>query len=309
MTAVLWTFLYFFSGPTIEIKIREMVPRLDDEEDFYLAMPNGLAMNQERVFISDQNEHTIVILDKSLKKIGNAGSQGEGPGEINLPIQVEVADDDVVIYDDTRTFHFFDLEGNYQRRFKVLQPVFDFAIAENKIVASVISRKTGGFIYIFDWDGEILYMTPVSMKSRYGNFFQDNRARMSFREGTVHLLQMYEPKIWHLDPESKKVSSTELSFNPLEDPTYQETGYQYCFNAFVVLQDHFLCFYPSMGGVTWCLFTKDGQLEQREFLPIHKGEMNSLMGARTVEQDGNLWLYLLLTQPYDQIVKAGIIVN
>ena len=301
-----WILCSVILSNPIDIQIKTIQPQLHEDKGLYLAMPNSLALNPEHLFISDQTEHTILRLDHQLQQLDSIGVHGQGPGELVLPVAIEYTENALLIYDDTRTFHFFDLEGTYQHRFKVLQTIFDFTVVGEHIVASAISRKTGGHLYVYSHQGDVLYSTPVDMNSQYENFFQDNRVRMMADRSKVHLLQMYAPKIWHFDPRSRALETTELKFNPLEDPTYQETKFQYCFTAFVVLEDAFLCFYPSRGGVTWCRFAKDGTLLQRSFIPIIEGEANSVAHAELMSVDGTHHLFLLITQPHKHIARVEI---
>ena len=88
----------------------------------------SLAVNDdENIYAMDIRQKNIRVFDKNGKYLRTIGRKGQGPGEIELPTQIQITSlNELMVYDlRTRSLSFFSLDGEFLRRTlltKMLRP-------------------------------------------------------------------------------------------------------------------------------------------------------------------------------------------
>ena len=72
-----------------------------------------------RLYMADRNNHRILVWGADGRFLHAFGKNGEGPGEIAWPLCIAVSGREVWVYDGTRRFHRFDLDGKFINALKV----------------------------------------------------------------------------------------------------------------------------------------------------------------------------------------------
>ena len=64
-----------------------------------LASPNGLAVDRDNVYVTDDRNHCLLKFDKTGKLLKRVGQKGRGEGEFNTPFGITVVGDQVFVCD------------------------------------------------------------------------------------------------------------------------------------------------------------------------------------------------------------------
>jgi len=121
----------------------ELLHIFPTEEDvrkmLYFYHPVDLEINNEFIYVADNNLHTILKFDLNGGYVGKIGRKGEGPGEFSFPNKISVNEGSLFILEGGKPrMQIIDKDGKYIRSFKVFNHVNDFLIRDNFIYANCI---------------------------------------------------------------------------------------------------------------------------------------------------------------------------
>jgi len=115
------------------------------DEEAYLANPYSMVFDKEgRLFVVDRFTHKVYVwkADGSFEK--SFGRQGEGPGELFFPYQLDIAGERLFVIGQNAQVSIFDLEGTYLDSFKhVAGQIRNFAALSEDLLLLNSNRFEG----------------------------------------------------------------------------------------------------------------------------------------------------------------------
>ncbi len=160
------------SGAKTELTVEPMDLLVQDKFETTVPGFNGFLSQvadidigpDSRIYILDQIERHVVVLDSTLTAIIIIGRDGDGPGEIRIRRQsnnhhLAIGGGFVVIGSDPNLIHIFDMEGNFIRRFNPQLFICDLDVKEDGTIVT----------HTFDADAPIVeYDSQGNELGRYG---------------------------------------------------------------------------------------------------------------------------------------------
>ncbi len=90
----------------------------EDDENYQFFRAVDWAFDADsNLYILDLRDAKVKVYDKEGKFLLSFGKQGQGPGEFNQPLFIEVNSDKLFIYELMGRAHIFDLKGNHLKTF------------------------------------------------------------------------------------------------------------------------------------------------------------------------------------------------
>lgn len=87
----------------------------EDEEPFLLI--SYLAVDdEENIYVSDTRACHIRVFDKNRNSVRTIGREGEGPGELMYPSEIQISSQEQIVVTAQQFLHFFSLQGEFLRR-------------------------------------------------------------------------------------------------------------------------------------------------------------------------------------------------
>lgn len=128
----------------------------------YFPLPIAVDYDRESIFILDAKDSEIKIFSKAGRFKYSIGSKGQGPGEFNYPVDMDIFDDRIYVTDKlNRRIQILDKKGNFVGGFKVLfYPQKILVLGKNNILVSLLPLKPSKkekLVHCFTSKGEFLY--------------------------------------------------------------------------------------------------------------------------------------------------------
>lgn len=178
------------------------------------------------LYAVDMKENNVKVFDSLGKYIRTIGSKGQGPGELNMPVNVLITVDGELMVEDimNRRLAFFDLEGNFLRnqsvadRTQLSQILFDsqgnsiareMEVAEGKLFWHV-RKYDKDLNTLFDIDK---YEFIVRPGMKINPFDYVNVVAFDHKDNILYSMNR-EYKIKFLTPEGKHFRTIEKDFDP-----------------------------------------------------------------------------------------------
>jgi len=87
----------------------------ESEEEMFSEITSVAVDNDGNIYILDRKEKTVKVFDSAGKYVRKFGKQGQGPGEMNMPIVVQITPNNELVVEDAvnRKLIFFSSEGEF----------------------------------------------------------------------------------------------------------------------------------------------------------------------------------------------------
>jgi len=87
----------------------------ESEEEMFSEITSVAVDNDGHIYILDRKEKTVKVFDSAGKFVRKFGKQGQGPGEMNMPIFVQITPNNELVVEDAvnRKLMFFSSEGEF----------------------------------------------------------------------------------------------------------------------------------------------------------------------------------------------------
>ena len=83
-------------------------------KEYMFSQIGNLAVNGNgNIYVLDRKECQIKVFDRDGKYLQTFGKKGQGPGELNRPSGILITPHNEIMVEDSRTLHFFTLQGGY----------------------------------------------------------------------------------------------------------------------------------------------------------------------------------------------------
>lgn len=197
------------------------------------------------IFIASSRQHKIFKFDADGNLIKTFGQEGQGPGDFNMPGELSILDENILIvgeYPLTQRISLFDLEGNFIKLLKTSRPPYwPTALRDGKFAYVVHNYRGEGsentviissvFIRDIDSDRELkvaeftFKMSSISMGKdslRVGmssiSFGGETSGRFFIapsKDGNLVVGNSLRPEIEVFSPEGTKISTIPLKIEPI----------------------------------------------------------------------------------------------
>lgn len=136
---------------------------VEGPEEYMFSRIRSLAVdNGERIYVLDAKEAHVKVFDQLGKYIRTIGRKGQGPGELQSPLNLYIkGQNELVVEDMTRQLAFFSLEGQFKKNLLTAKAgALGIDIdSEGNIVATVIVREEENPRYeLQKFDSELNYL-------------------------------------------------------------------------------------------------------------------------------------------------------
>lgn len=167
-------------GDQVKLAKTELI--IENIEETYFKSIADLEVYKDFLFIVDNSYDRVLqflIKNKKLEFIKAYGRSGQGPGDIELPLEISIWNDTLAIKDQLGV-SFFNLDGSYLNRFRLFSKRISFLFWNNRIYHAYANPQKTDLIEVFSTEGERLF-TFGEKKS----FFNIN---YSFKKGMSPVL-------------------------------------------------------------------------------------------------------------------------
>ncbi len=241
----------------VELKLMWSFPKeAEAEKGVFLNAPRCLAMDSKNnVYVTDEREHRIATFDYKGTFIRYLGRQGQGPGDLSVPIFLHIDKDDVLIVGETGNmrFQFLDAEGTYLSSIKMLQGYHSWTTGENGEIYTVPVNWPEGknFIEVINREGDLIRGFGEPLKFKYsGPLYnmawiarsKDGKLYVAFRY--MNIIRKYDQEgnlLNEFHPENKHYYENEKYNieNQKRIQNKERVGFFGVFNSIKILGDHY----------------------------------------------------------------------
>lgn len=116
----------------------------EGEEEYMFNRVRGIDVDPRgNIYILDSQSVQVRVFDKNGLFLRTFGHRGQGPGEMERPMFIQITPDQEVVISDppTRRLLFFSLDGNYLRQVsttRINSPMLPIGY----LICSILSKKT-----------------------------------------------------------------------------------------------------------------------------------------------------------------------
>lgn len=118
-----------------------------------LAKPHGIALDkQDNIYVTDSENHRVLVFDKNGKLLKMMGKQGSGRGELQFPLGIAVASNgNIYVMDKAQNkIVIFNSKGEVINEIPEMMPLVATVFKDRLYVA------TYGHVIIYDLDGKLI---------------------------------------------------------------------------------------------------------------------------------------------------------
>jgi len=161
---ILLTLLFFLGLPNFVLgDITNMLRRTDmafeEKKEAFFKNAADIELCRGYFLIVDNIDHRILeflINNDKLEFQRSIGGQGQGPGDLQLPIRISTWNDTLAVQDQ-QGISFFDLEGNFKTRFRIFAGGISFLFSNNNIYYAAVNPTKFDLIEVHSMEGQRLY--------------------------------------------------------------------------------------------------------------------------------------------------------
>ncbi len=173
----------------------------DIKGEAYFKRPTGIAVDSahDRIYITDTLRHAVFVCDLAGNVLRRFGQHGAGDGEFNLPTEVLVRGDEIVVVDAMNfRLQFFDERGNFRAKFGALG-VHTGSMFRSKGIAAdsegnfYVADAFLDLVQVFDRSGNLLYF--FGQNGGGAEQFQLPAGVHIDRQDTVYVVDSYNRRV------------------------------------------------------------------------------------------------------------------
>jgi hypothetical protein len=205
--------------PQARYTAREISPETKNEGSLYFFRPVAIVCDEKNIFVLDSEDEAIRVFSKSGSLVYSFGRKGQGPGEFQMPADIDILGGKVYVADGgNRRIQVLDRRGRYLAGFKVpFWPQKILALDEERIVVGHIPSGLSGaekVLHCYDSNGKLRWEAAESYFS--GDSVYDMMRNRLFIErapaGEFFLVRSsHDRVIRRLDKDGALVKETEVA--------------------------------------------------------------------------------------------------
>jgi DNA-binding beta-propeller fold protein YncE len=303
---------FFSDTATKELKIANQFPTYDQmvKGNFSIYGGRDFDIHKEYIYMSDHSGHTIFKFDLDGNYIRQFGQEGQGPGDFQYPLHLQVYKNHLYIADNMNSrLQIINLDGTYNNQIKLVTIFMDLKIINNRIFIHNINTYNidNTIIEIYNLKGSLLEKIKLdNMKSRFGNWKYNASLSMEMDEKFIYCLQQYDTAFYIFNTKGELVKEFNLEINPLDNTEYQKINYSYTFPCFYVHKDKIFTGISWPGKIMIKVFDMNGgflfQLEKE----MNDNQIYSPCAMKFVKRNEHDFLYILFSNPDTFFMAAEI---
>lgn len=167
----------------------EVKPEAKNTDSLYFSRPVSIIYDEKSLFVLDSEDCRINVFSKSGAFLHSLGRKGQGPGEFQMPSDMDILRDKIFVADGAnRRVQVLDKKGNYLAGFKVLfWPQRILALDLERIVLGHIPSGLSGrekVLHCYNPKGELQWEAMDSYFSE-DSVYDLMRNRIFLRKGTA----------------------------------------------------------------------------------------------------------------------------
>ncbi len=151
---ILGIFLEFMAGKDPVLTRVGWFPKESEKPVFKTA--TNMLIYKGRIFVVDNFKHRVLVYTKKGNFDRFIGRPGQGPGDLNLPVEISIYKDVIAVKDEIG-FSFFQLNGKFLRKFRVFTPRVSFVWRKDKIFYANADVNSPYLIKVLSEKGRVLY--------------------------------------------------------------------------------------------------------------------------------------------------------
>ena len=147
----------FISGDQGDLIRTELI--IENKDETFFKSIADLEVYKDSLFILDSASSRIlqfIIDNNKLKFIRSYGRFGQGPGDIEQPMQISIWND-ILSVKDQLGISFFDLNGSFIKRFRLFSPMTSFLFRDNQIYYATSNPLKKDLIEVYSSEGKRLF--------------------------------------------------------------------------------------------------------------------------------------------------------
>jgi len=178
------------------------------------------------IYVADGKQNAILKFDKDGTFIKTYGRSGEGPGDLNLPLDIEIdKSDNLHILDQgNMRIQVFNFQGDYVKSFKIFRPYLCFEIFNGKYYLPKwdTTDAEDNVIDILDDNGHL--MGAIADQIDMGSVVKERWARhprMSYisinQKGEIYLAWRFFAEVQKYSADGKLLADYNIDYNKIAD--------------------------------------------------------------------------------------------
>lgn len=147
----------FISGDQGDLIRTELI--IENKDETYFKSIADLEVYKDFLFILDNDYARVlqfIIDNNKLKFIRSYGRFGQGPGDIERPMEISIWND-ILSVKDQLGISFFDLNGSFMKRFRLFSPMLSFLFRDNRIYYATSNPQKNDLIEVYSTEGKRLF--------------------------------------------------------------------------------------------------------------------------------------------------------
>ncbi|MFC2157451.1 6-bladed beta-propeller [Acidobacteriota bacterium] len=188
----------------------------DDPDQAFSEVTSFVVDEKGSIYAVDMKENNIKVFDALGQYVRTFGEKGQGPGELNMPVNIQITVDKEIMVEDimNRRLAYFDIEGNFIRnlsvadRTQITQFMFD---SQGNSVAREMEVHDGKLLWFvrkYDKDLKSLFeidqyefVNPLEGKINPFDFVTiaifDGRDNLLYGANREYTIKVYSPEGQH----------------------------------------------------------------------------------------------------------------
>ena len=283
-------------------------------DNFSLHQGINFCYSQDSIYFCDQFEHQIVQFDLDGNLIRQIGECGQGPGELQYPLYVNIYKDKLFVTDNRNSrIQIFSLDGTVEGQIKLITTFSAFVVIDDKIIilnareAGASDRENANIFEVYNLRGEIIKKIKGSFFSKYNIFRWDNKVTLRSKDKFFHCLQQYGTTYRIYNSDGDLIKEFELEINPLKDRRYKKLKYLFTYQTFCINDEKIYAGVAWIGKIMIFVFDMNGNyLFQYESIMDKKNEIYDIYCIDIIKRNNKKYFYILLTEPNIKFMVAEL---
>jgi len=310
--------LYQIAESETENKALKIVDEFPTESQMFkwnFALNNGsrFVFNSSSIYFCDQDENKIYEFDHKGNLIRIFGKKGQGPGDLNNPLNIAIFNNELYITDNFNArIQIWSLDGVYKRQIKIVSSFFNLIVVKGRIIISnpigltrAKEEKDKSNFEIYDMDGNLLKKVYDPFPGGK-NIVLENDISVQTLEDEFHCLQNHGVEYRIYDSMGVRKKSIFLNYNPKNDREYIRTKYQYTYMCFFNYEGRIYAPIAWYGNLVIVVFDREGRhLFNYVKTMEDKNSIYSIADIKIIKKEKS-YFYLLLRTPELKFIIAEL---